>query len=98
MTNLPKDPVGAFSRKRLLREEISLKLLDLDERQIDLALRFIDQLLLCHDPDVVEDFLEWRSDPNLGSILQLAAAVSGELREQLLFIAEDLYSSQHPRH
>lgn len=95
MTNLPKDAIEAFTRTDAAHQELSLKLTELDDRRLDLVRRFVEELLICHDPDIVETFLAWRSDPNLGSILELAAAVSGEMREQLLFMAEDLYSRQH---
>jgi len=48
--------------------------------------------IACHDPDVVQTFLAWRSDPKLESILDLAAALDDDSRDQLLFSAEDLYS------
>lgn len=66
----------------------------LDPRQRNLVDTFITQLLGCHDPDFVQSFLEWRSDPRIESLLDLAAALDDENRDQLLFKAEDLYTEQ----
>ena len=91
-------PTGTLSPKDRLKDELYIQLAELRERQLSLVLSFITQILKCHDPDAVHDFLEWRSDPNLGSIIQIAASLDGEAREQLLFAAEELYASASPRH
>lgn len=80
------------SRSRLLAQIAAL-----DERQVDLVLKVTRQLVACHDPDVVQTFLAWRCDPKLESILDLAAALDDDGRDQLLFSAEDLYSEMAMR-
>lgn len=77
-----------------LRAEISESLLRLGLPELRALSAFTDQIVMCYDPDVVNDFLQWRDDPTLGSILQLAAALSEDAREQLLFHAEDLFSGE----
>ena len=74
------------------------KIKSMNEKELELLLIFADQIMACFDPDAVEDFLHWRNDPKLGSILQLAAALDDETREQLLFQAEDIYMSEATRH
>lgn len=41
---------------------------------------------------MVQTFLSWRADPRIDSILDLAASLGDEGRDQLLFAAEDLFS------
>ena len=91
-------PIRAISTKDRLKDELYVELADLKERQLTLVLNFIAQILKCHDPDVVHDFLELHGDPTLGSILQIAASLGEEAREQLLFSAEELYATSSPRH
>jgi len=50
---------------------------------------FLEELVVCYDPDVVHDFMEWRKDPRLTSLLQLAARLSDDMRDQLLFFASE---------
>jgi hypothetical protein len=76
------------------RERLAERLDGLRPDQLALLDLFTDQILSWQDPEVVETFLAWRSDPRIGSILELAAALSEEDREQLLFAAEDIYSRQ----
>jgi len=62
----------------------------LGAEQMHLVQMFVQQIVLCHDPDAVASFLAWRTDPKLESILDLAAKMGDEDRDQLLFFAEDL--------
>jgi hypothetical protein len=78
-----------------VRQKMNEGLARLDDEQLALVQTFIDQILLCHDPDVVSAFLAWRCDARIGSILDLAAALGDEGRDQLLFAAEELYSDTH---
>lgn len=98
MNNVPRDSADIAGQREYLRNELGVKLGELDARQLDLVLQFIAQIVLCHDPDAIRDFLEWRNDPEIGSILQIASSVPPEVREQLLFAAEELYSTEVSRH
>jgi len=73
---------------RSLSEEIA----DLDEARLQLVRLFVRQVVACNDPDMVRNFLAWRDDPRLDSLLDLAAELDDERRDQLLFAAEDLYT------
>lgn len=70
------------------------KILNLDPARQRLAEAFIDQILVCNDPDVVKTFLEWRDDPCIDSLMVVSSALDEEGRDQLLFVAEDLYADQ----
>lgn len=98
MKNTPRDPIHVQARREALKDELYISLARMEERQLDLVLRLVKQLVECHDPDVVEEFLNLRDDPMLGSLLQIASSMSCDLREQLLFAAEELYSSETLRH
>ena len=50
---------------------------------------FADQIAGCYDPEVVAQFLAWRNDPRIGSLLQISAALGDDMRDELLFRAED---------
>ncbi len=63
---------------------------NLGAEQMELVQMFVQQIVLCHDPDAVSTFLSWRADPRLESILDLAAKMGDEEIDQLLFFAEDL--------
>ena len=63
--------------------------------ELALVKKFVSQMALCHDPDIVEEFLQWREDPRIGTILHLASEIGNEQRDQLLFAAEDLFKSCH---
>lgn len=80
------------------RELLAGRLAELSDVQLALVGEFIDQILRCEDPDVVRTFLSWRTDPRIDSILDLAATLGDEARDQLLFAAEDLYSESRPAH
>ena len=81
-----------------LRAECIAKIGSMNAQELELLLKFVDQIVVCFDPDAVGDFLDWRSDPKIGSLLQLAAALDEDKREQLLFVAEDYYVSDQTRH
>lgn len=77
-------------RTRAVRRLLA-RLDHLEEDQLRLVDRFVQQILRCHDPEVVKVFLNWRRDPRIGSVLELAADLDDEDRDQLLFFAEALY-------
>ncbi len=81
-----------------LRAECIAKIKSMNPRELELLLSFADQIVACFDPDAVDDFLSWRTDPTIGSLLQLAAALDEDRREQLLFAAEDYYVTDSTRH
>ena len=80
-----------------VKQRVEERLGGLSDEQLALVNEFIDQVLACEDPDVVRTFLMWRSDPRIDSILDLAATLGDEGRDQLLFAAEDLYSESRLR-
>jgi hypothetical protein len=98
MNRFPGHPLRQSTKRDKIRDELSTKLAGLDEPQLELLLEFIEQVIDCHDPEAVGTFLDWRKDPLIGSILQLASALSGDQREQLLYAAETLYSTKTRRH
>ena len=83
--------------QRQVRDELIASISRLALAELEVVLAFTREVVTLHDPDVVSDFLQWRSDPRIGSILQLAAGISDELREELLFVAEDFYASEKPK-
>lgn len=83
--------------QRLLRAQISERVATLTGSEAEVVLKFIDELVLCYDPDVIHDFLQWREDPRLASLLQLGAKLSEDMRDQLLFHAEDLFASEQTK-
>lgn len=68
----------------------------LDPKRLSLVREFVSQVIACHDPHVVEQFLKWRSDPTLESILQLASSMDDDAREQVLFTLEEQCSQREP--
>ena len=98
MKNTPRDTIHEQLRHKMLKDELSGKLSGLDMRQLEVLLDFVNNVVLCHDPEVVQEFQQWREDPTIGSILQIATSISGEMREQLLFAAEELFSTEAVRH
>jgi hypothetical protein len=98
MNRFPGHPLRQSTKRDKIRDELCMKLAGLDEPQLELLLEFIEQVVDCHDPDAVGTFLNWREDPTIGSILQIAASISDDLREQLLYSAETLYSTETRRH
>ena len=57
--------------------------------ELSLVLEFAEQIVTRFDPETVSEFMSWRSDPKIESILQIAAALDEAGREQLLFDAEN---------
>lgn len=94
MSRLIREATWQLNERRQLRDELVARIDTLSAPELEVISDFVKQIVACHDPDVVGDFLQWRQDPTLGSILQLAAALSDDLREELLFVAEDFYSSE----
>ena len=88
----------SFTAIYLLLGQLINKIRHMNEKEIDLLLAFAEQIIACYDPDVVDDFIRWRDDPRLSSILQLAAAMSSDMRDQLLFEAEAFYADERPKH
>ena len=76
----------------IVRNRILAQLSELDDRRLTLLKQIVDQLLICHDPDIVETFVAWRTDPRVDSILNLAGSLDDERLDQLLFTAEDLFA------
>ena len=83
--------------QRLLRDQLADRAKVLTGSEAKMVLKFIDELVVCYDPDVIHDFLQWREDPRLASLLQLGARLSDDMRDQLLFEAEDLFASEQTR-
>ncbi len=83
--------------QRLLRAHLVERAKSLTGSEARIVLKFIDELVVCYDPDIIHDFLQWREDPRLASLLQLAARLSEDMRDQLLFHAEDLFASEQTR-
>lgn len=97
MCKVVKDvPWNADARQRV-REELISRINGLSLADLEVVLAFTRDVVIQHDPDVVADFREWYTDPRIGSILQLAAGLSDDLRDQLLFVAEDFYASERPK-
>ena len=86
VTRKPKGPVRT--------SDVLSRVSYLNEGQLALVQVFIQQILMCHDPDTVKSFVELRQDPRLGSILSIASDLGEEEREQLLFIAEEIFHQQ----
>lgn len=97
MTDVIQHPPCRNGARDTIESAILSRLAGLDDRRRFILLQFLDQIVSHHDPDVIEDFIAWRSDPMIESLLQLAAAASAEMREQLLFTAEQLYSDERLR-
>jgi hypothetical protein len=74
------------------REKVLKALKVLNDAEFEAVMSFVEQIVVCYDPDAVSDFLRWRSEPRLGTILQLAASLGDEALDQRLFAAEDIYS------
>ncbi len=92
-----KGEIDLQNDQRLLRAQLAARAGDLSGNEAKVVLKFIDELVNCYDPDVIQDFLEWREDPRLASLLQLAARLSDDMVDQLLFHAEDLFASEQTR-
>lgn len=70
----------------------------LTRKEAKVMLQFLEELVMCYDPDVVDDFVQMRKDPRLVSVLQLASRLSDETLDQLLFLTEDLFASEQMKH
>ena len=90
-------PPRRLRNRDALERSVEARLRVLEPEKLALVEVFIDQILKWHDPDVVEAFLAWRRDGRIGSILELAAELGDEGRDQLLFFAEDLYTEDWRR-
>lgn len=84
-----------MNEERALRKSLADRVSTLTAGEASVALGLIDQLVVCFDPDIVHDFTEWRNDARLASILQLAARLDDELRDQVLFFVEDLFAAEN---
>ena len=98
MTDTRRTQHGLPPSRESIEDTLGVCIDRLDSRRRNLVRMFLSEVVSYYDPDVVSDFLELRRDPTMGSILQLAAAMSPEMREQLLFSAEELYSTEVQRH
>lgn len=56
------------------------------------AKAFFAEISMTNDSGVLEEFLSWRTEPRVSSLVQLALGVGSDRLDQLLFVAEDLYS------
>ena len=92
-----KKKIDLNDDQRVLRAHLVERVKSLTAGEVKVVLRFIDELVVCYDPDVIHDFLQWREDPRLASLLQLGARLSEDMRDQLLFHAEDLFASEQIR-
>ena len=82
---------------RLMREQLAERARTLNASEVEIMLDFLDEVVVCYDAEVVHDFIQWRKDPRLASIMQLAVSLGDEMRDQLLFQAEDIYVSEQTR-
>ncbi len=98
MKHVRSEPEFTRRGREELKDKLFVVLAGLDERRLCTVLDFVNEVAICNDPDVVDEFLEWRDDPMIGSILQIAATISRDMREQLLFAAEELFSSESVHH
>ena len=97
MSKVLKESTRHTDARQEVHDELISSIDRLSFADLELVLAFTRDVVMLHDPDVVADFLQWRSDPRICSILQLAAGISDEMREQLLFVAEDFYMSEKPK-
>lgn len=82
----------------VLRTRLERRVRKLGETQAQIMLDFIEEVVEHHDPDVVHDFVRLRQDPRIQSVIQLAAGLSDEGCDQLLFAAEGIFADEAPRH
>lgn len=66
----------------------------LNPQELRLVAAFSQQIIVCFDPDAVGEFLAWREDPRLSTVLQLASEMGDDALDQLVFTAEDLYAEE----
>ncbi len=72
-----------------LRGRLTERLATLSSNELAVVLEFAEQIVVNFDPEAVSQFLSWRDDPRIESILQIASALDEAGREQLLFDAEN---------
>ena len=72
-----------------LRSRMMERIGTLSVPELSLVLEFAEQIVTRFDPETVAEFMSWRMDPRIESILQIAAALDDAGREQLLFDAEN---------
>ena len=94
MNTWNKRPEAQTRAQEVLQARMMVRLQTLNSDQLALILEFTEQIVACFDPDAISDFLHWRSDPKLGTVLQLAAALDDEALDQLLFHAEEYYQEE----
>ncbi len=71
-----------------LRRRLGDRLATLSADELAVVLEFTEQIVVSFDPDAVSEFLSWREDPRIESILQIASSLDDASRDQLLFDAE----------
>ena len=71
-----------------LRHRLRERLATLSAHELAVVLEFTEQIVVNFDPDAVSEFLSWREDPRIESILQIASSLDEAGRDQLLFDAE----------
>lgn len=71
------------------REELAKLIESLPCASVRMLHAFSKQIAGMHDLAAVEAFLEFRADPVLGSILEMAAKLDADARDQILFSLED---------
>jgi hypothetical protein len=74
--------------ERVLNETLA----QLSPKRLQLVMKFANQIAAIHDPDAIQTFMRWYSDPRLDSLLQLASQLDSDVLDQLLFFAEELAS------
>jgi len=74
--------------------EIVAVLRDMPRDRVATIAKFIIQIAVVHDPDVVKTFVAWRADPRLDTLLHLASMLDDDALDELIFTAEDLTVAQ----
>lgn len=92
--NVAKLPLSRNAIKPHGTQEVLHQISYLSEAQLSVVAAFIRQILQCHDTDIVQTFVELQQDPQLGSLLAIASDLEDEERDQLLFIAEEMFRQQ----
>ncbi len=93
MNTWDKKSAAQTRAQEVLQARMMVRLQTLSPDQFALILEFTEQIVACFDPDAVSDFLHWRSNPKLGTVLQLAVALDDEALDQLLFLTEEYYQA-----
>ena len=79
--------------EKLLRKRLRARVNSLNHDEARVSLELLDHLVVSFDPDIVQDFMQWRREPRLTSLLQIAARFDDDTLDQVLFYAEDLFAS-----